>query len=113
MGFLIHGPGGAVKLYFSVPVGMYSVFLRPSRTVHCFLEPKTLVNTLVKNLAKTLVKNLAKNLVKHLIKIWPKSRHADHVLKTQVYEKLGKTSKTMGKATKTKEISKTMKNNEN
>ena len=25
MGFLIHGPGGAVKLYSSVPVGMYTV----------------------------------------------------------------------------------------
>ena len=35
MGSLIHGPGGAVKLNFSVPVGMYCVFLRPSRTVHC------------------------------------------------------------------------------
>ena len=40
MGFLIHGPGGAVKLYFSVPVGMYTVFLRPSRTVHCILGTK-------------------------------------------------------------------------
>ena len=35
MGCLIHGPGGAVKLYFSVPVGMYTVFFRPSSTVHC------------------------------------------------------------------------------
>ncbi len=34
MGFLIHGPGGAVKLCFSVPAGMYTAFLRPSRTVH-------------------------------------------------------------------------------
>ena len=40
MGFLIHGPGGAVKLYFSVPVGMYTVFLRPSRTVHCIFGTK-------------------------------------------------------------------------
>ena len=40
MGFFIHGLGGAEKLYFSVPVGMYTVFLRPSRTVHCILGPK-------------------------------------------------------------------------
>ena len=40
MGFLIHGPGGAVKLYFSVPVGMYTVFLRPGSTVHCILGTK-------------------------------------------------------------------------
>ena len=42
MGFLIHGPGGAVKLYFSVPVGLYTVFLRPSRTVHCIIGVKNL-----------------------------------------------------------------------
>ena len=41
MGFSIHGPGGAVKMYFSVPVGMYTVFLRPSRTVHCILGTKS------------------------------------------------------------------------
>ena len=40
MGFLIHGPGGAVKLYFSVPVGMYTVFFRPGSTVHCILGTK-------------------------------------------------------------------------
>ena len=40
MGFLIHGPGGAVKLYFSVPVELYTVFLRPSRTVHCIIGAK-------------------------------------------------------------------------
>ena len=83
MGFLIHGifntwswwscktsffgPSRTVKLYFSVPVELYTVFL----------GPKTLV--------KTLVKNLAKNPVKNLVNIWPKSGHADHVIKTQVY----------------------------
>ena len=41
MEFLIHGPGGAVKLHFSVPVGMYTVFLRPSRTVRCIFGTKT------------------------------------------------------------------------
>ena len=40
MEFLIHGPGGAVKRCFSVPVGMYTVFLRPSRTVHCIFGTK-------------------------------------------------------------------------
>ena len=69
MMFLIHGPGGAVKLYFSVPVGMYSVFLR------LFCDQKPWSKPWSKNLAKNPVKNLAKNL----FKIWPKSRHADHV----------------------------------
>ena len=53
-----------------------TVFLRPSRTVHCIFCPcrtvelylfflvKHLVNNLVKNLVEALVKNLAKNLVK-------------------------------------------------
>ena len=41
MGFLIYGPGGAVELYCSVPVGMYTVFLRPSRTVQCILGTKS------------------------------------------------------------------------
>ena len=41
MGFLIHGPGRTAKLYFSVPVGMYTVFLRPSRTVHCIFRTKS------------------------------------------------------------------------
>ena len=40
MGFLIHGPGRTVKMYFLDPVGMYTVFLRPSRTVHCILGTK-------------------------------------------------------------------------
>ena len=42
MGSIIHGPGGAVKLYFSVPVELYTVFW----------GPKTLVRTLVKTLVK-------------------------------------------------------------
>ena len=63
---LIRGPGGAVKLYFSVPVELYTVFWG------------------AESLVKTLVKNLAKNLVKNLVNICPKSGHADHVLKTQV-----------------------------
>ena len=54
LGFL--RPGGTVKLYFSVPVELYTVFSVP------------------KTLAKTLVKNLSK-------KYGPKSGHADHVLK--------------------------------
>ncbi len=40
MGFLIHGPGRAVKLYFSVPVGMYTVCFRPSKTVQCIFGTK-------------------------------------------------------------------------
>ena len=40
MGFLIHGPGRTVKLYFSVPVELHTVFLRPSRTVHCIIGAK-------------------------------------------------------------------------
>ena len=60
--FLLHGfslgflrPSGTVKLYFSVPVKLYTVFSVP----------------------KTLVKNLAQ-------KSGPKPGHADHVLKTQL-----------------------------
>ena len=44
-----------VKLYFSVPVELYTVF------------------SSLKHLAKTLVKNLTKNLAKNLVKIWQKS----------------------------------------
>ena len=58
MGFLItwfslgfFRPGRAVKLYFSVPVVLYTVFS----------VKKTWSKTLAKNLAKNLVKNLAKN----------------------------------------------------
>ena len=58
MDFLIHGfpgaflrPGGTVKLYFSVPVELHTVFSN------------------LKHLAKTLEKNLAKNLTKNLAKI--------------------------------------------
>ena len=61
MGFLIHGPGGAVKLYLSVPVGMYTLYFSvPVELYTVLLGPKTLVKALVKNLAKHLVKNLAK-----------------------------------------------------
>ena len=40
MGFLIHGRGRTVKMYFWVPVELYTVFLRPSRTVHCIIGAK-------------------------------------------------------------------------
>ncbi len=89
MGFLIHGPGGAVKLYFSLPVRMYTVFLRPSRTVHCIFGTKNPGKNPGHNPGQKpgqqSDQNLAKNLVKNLVKIWPISRHSDHVLKTQVY----------------------------
>ena len=55
---VLPGPGRTVKLHFSVPVGMYTVFLYT-----ILLEPKMLVKTLVKNLAKNLLKNLVKNLI--------------------------------------------------
>ena len=63
---LIHGcvprclrPGSTVKLYFSVPVALYTVLLHPGSTVHCISVPKILA----KNLANNLVNNLANNPV--------------------------------------------------
>ena len=44
-------PGSNVKLYVSVPVVLYTVFLRPGSTEHC-LSQKPWPKTLVKNLAK-------------------------------------------------------------
>ena len=77
MGFLIHTliflrPGRTVKVYFSVPVVLYTVFLRPSSIVHCiFCVPEPLPKTLVKHLAKNLEKNSGQL-----------SGHADNALKT-------------------------------
>ena len=47
----IFWPSRTVKLYFSAPVDLYTVFW----------DPKTLVKNLAKNLVKNLVKILAKN----------------------------------------------------
>ena len=85
MGFLIHGPGGAVKLYFSVPVGMYTVFLRPSRTVHCILGTKNPGQNPGQKPGQKSGQKPDQKSGQNLLKIWPKSGHADHVLKTQVY----------------------------
>ena len=73
MGFLIHGPGGAVKLYVSVPVGMYTVILRPSRPVHCIFGTKNPGQ-----------KSGQKSGQKPGQKSGQKFGHADHALKTQL-----------------------------
>ena len=57
MGFLIHGPGRPVKLYFSVPVDLYTVFSDP------------------KNPGQKPGQNSGQHFGQ-------KSGHADHVLKT-------------------------------
>ena len=73
MGFLItwfspryfFRPGSTVKLYFSVPVVLYTIFSGP----------------------KTLVKNPGQNSVQQSgQKSSQKFGHADHVLKTQLYD---------------------------
>ena len=82
MGFLKHcflfaffGPGRTVILYFSVPVALYTVFLRPSSRVHWLLCPPNLgqksghadhVKTLetLSKIVKTL-RNIVKTLKKH------------------------------------------------
>ena len=38
--FIFLHTGSTVKLYVSVPVVLYTVFLRPGSTVHCIFYPK-------------------------------------------------------------------------
>ena len=68
MGFLIHGPGRTAKLYFSVPVELYTVFSD--------------LNNLAQKPGQRSGQKSDQNMTKILSKSGPKSGHADHVLKT-------------------------------